>query len=268
MKSYLTYFKLRLITNLQYRAAALAGMSTQFFFGFVFIMVYLAFYESNGTVVAPMKWNELVTYMWLQQALFALIYPLNIDSELMKMIINGNVAYEIIRPQSFYLKFYIKALADKIISTLLKFWPIIIICSLLPYPFHLSGPESFQSFLLFLAAIILGFLLVTALAVLIHILTMFTIDSKGFIGLYSVIAEVFSGATIPIPFFPVWMQKIAYVLPFRYFADFPFRLYTGSIGIEEGLILLVQSFAWIIVILLIGVIVSHLALRKAVIQGG
>ena len=44
MKSYLNFFKLRIITNLQYRAAALAGISTQLFFGFVYIMVYLALY--------------------------------------------------------------------------------------------------------------------------------------------------------------------------------------------------------------------------------
>ena len=49
MSYYLSYFKLRFITSLQYRAAALAGISTQFFFGFVFIMVYVAFYESGKT---------------------------------------------------------------------------------------------------------------------------------------------------------------------------------------------------------------------------
>ena len=74
MKSYLNYFKLRVITNLQYRASALAGIMTQLFFGLVYIMMYLAFYESNDTSNV-MNWNQLVTYMWLQQAFFALTYP-------------------------------------------------------------------------------------------------------------------------------------------------------------------------------------------------
>ena len=47
MLSYLKFFKLRFITNLQYRAAAIAGIATQIFFGFVFIFVYLSFYSSN-----------------------------------------------------------------------------------------------------------------------------------------------------------------------------------------------------------------------------
>jgi ABC-2 type transport system permease protein len=66
MKSYLNLFKLRIITNFQYRAAALAGISTQLFFGFVYIMVYLALYESNKGVNPPMNLNTIVNYLWLQ----------------------------------------------------------------------------------------------------------------------------------------------------------------------------------------------------------
>ena len=80
-------------------------------------MVYLAFYNSNNGSVYPMEWNELVTYMWLQQAFFALIYPLEKDQELLNMISNGNLAYELIRPQNFFIKFYIKMIAQKAVST-------------------------------------------------------------------------------------------------------------------------------------------------------
>ena len=55
MISYLNYFKLRFITNLQYRASALAGLSTQFFFGFVYIMVYIAFYQSGGKSLPTLR---------------------------------------------------------------------------------------------------------------------------------------------------------------------------------------------------------------------
>ena len=60
MKFYLSYFKLRFITGLQYRAAAYAGLATQLFFGLVFIMVYLAFYESGGKET-PMQIQELIS---------------------------------------------------------------------------------------------------------------------------------------------------------------------------------------------------------------
>ena len=161
MKSYLNYFKLRVITNLQYRASALAGIATQLFFGLVYIMMYLAFYESNDTSNV-MNWNQLVTYMWLQQAFFALTYPFIKDNELLEMIKNGNLAYELVRPQNFYFKFYIKMIAERFVGTLLRFLPVLIIGFLLPYPYNLSLPHSFGNFIIFIISLIFACFLITS----------------------------------------------------------------------------------------------------------
>jgi ABC-2 type transport system permease protein len=97
---------------------------------------------------------------------------------------------------------------------------------------------------------------------------MFTIDSRGITSAYSMICEVFMGIIIPIPFFPVWMKKISDVLPFRFIGDFPYRAYSGNIDILEGKTLLLGSFIWIIIAITFGFILSKIALKKAVIQGG
>ena len=111
MKSYLSYFKLKFLTGLQYRAAALAGLSTQFFFGFVYISVYIAFYESgSGTI--PMPLDELVSFIWLNQAFFALVFMWYKDKEILSMIKNGNVAYELCRPQDLYFMWFFKIMGE------------------------------------------------------------------------------------------------------------------------------------------------------------
>ena len=239
MKSYLSYFKLRFITNLQYRTEAIAGICTQIFFGLIFIMVYLAFYESGGD--APMNWQELVNYLWLQQSFFALIYPFDRENELLNMIKNGNLAYELIRPQDFYFKWYIKMLSKRLVAVILRFIPLIILAISLPYPFHLSTPYSINNFIMFIVALTLGFFLVTSSNLLMHILTMFTLDEKGTMTTYNVIAEIFMGGTIPIPFFPLLLKHIAEFLPFRFIGDFPFRIYSNSIPLQEGYILIIGS---------------------------
>ena len=73
MKTYLTIFKLKFMNNIQYRAAAIAGIFTQFFFGIVYIMVYLAFYKSSPNS-SPMEWQELVNYLWLYQIFFSMVF--------------------------------------------------------------------------------------------------------------------------------------------------------------------------------------------------
>lgn len=266
MKSYLSYFKLRFITNLQYRAAAIAGILTQFFFGFLFVMVYLAFYESNGSI--PMPWDQLVTYLWLQQAFYALTYPFEKDKELLDMIRTGNLAYELIRPQNFYIKWYVKLYAKKVVAFLTKSWPIFLICYFLPEPYRLFLPASWEAFFLFAVALIIASFLITGLSILFHMITIYTIDEKGVLTFLCATTEVFMGSIIPLPFFPNWLQKIAYALPFRYINDFPYRTYTGSIPLSEGYQLLFQALMWTIIIILIGYFLSKHALKKAVIQGG
>ena len=266
MKSYLSYFRLRFITNLQYRMEAVAGICTQMFFALIFIMIYLAFYESGGDT--PMKWQELVNYLWLQQAFFALVYPFDRENELLSMIKNGNLAYELVRPQDFYFKWYIKMLSKRLVAVLLRFIPLLILANILPYPFHLSIPYSVGNLIMFITALLLGLFLVTALNLLMHILTMFTLDEKGTLITYNVIAEILTGSVIPIPFFPKWLKHLAEHLPFRFTGDFPFRIYSNSIPLEEGYILIIGSIIWIIITILIGYLISRVSLRKAVIQGG
>ncbi|HOJ12119.1 MAG TPA: ABC transporter permease, partial [Clostridiales bacterium] len=72
MKAYFSVFKMRLINGMQYRVAALAGVATQFFWGFMFIMIYEAFYQS-AVQTPPIELKQLVSYMWLQQAFLVFI---------------------------------------------------------------------------------------------------------------------------------------------------------------------------------------------------
>ena len=93
MKQYLSFFKLKFSIGLQYRAAALAGLSTQVFFGIIFVLIYTAFYDS-GIGNVGMTLSELTTYLWLNQAFLALIFIYHKDNEIINMIKKGDISYE------------------------------------------------------------------------------------------------------------------------------------------------------------------------------
>ncbi len=268
MKAIKSIFRLNFLNDLQYRSQALAGMATQFFFGFVFVMVYVAFYESGSTNKLPMPLDQLVSYWWLNQALFALVYMWTKEKDLLSMIKNGNVAYELIRPINFYFKWYVTMLSKRIAKVLLRFAPVIIIAYLLPKPFNLSGPASLESFLLFIISLILSSFLVIGISMIIHMITFFTLNEKGVMEIFMSTSEIMAGGIVPLTLFPEFLYKIAYVLPFRYTCDLPFRIYTGNIPINEAIPDLIGSFIWIIVTILIGYLLTRKALNQAVIQGG
>ena len=48
MRGYTAVFSIRFKQILQYRAAAVASLTTQFFFGMIIVMAYRAFYRAAG----------------------------------------------------------------------------------------------------------------------------------------------------------------------------------------------------------------------------
>ena len=57
---------------LQYRAAAFAGFGTQLFWGAIKLMILAAFYRVASSE-PPMSMTQIIAYVWLGQALFALL---------------------------------------------------------------------------------------------------------------------------------------------------------------------------------------------------
>ncbi len=267
MKFYLSYFKLRFITGLQYRSAAIAGVATQLFFGLVYIMVYLAFYDSNPGG-GPMNQSDLVSYLWLNQIFFSLIYMFYKDKEIFDIIKNGNIAYELIRPKKIYFMWFSKIIGQRLSNVTLRCLPVLVVAIIIPKPYNLSAPESLLSFLMFVVTLIIGTLLMTAIITLYHVITLRTLNEKGITNLFMSLSDILAGGVVPIPFFPLFLQKIANVLPFRYVFDLPFRLYSGNISVSDGLNGIVIQLIWFLIIVIIGNLLLRKSLKKVVVQGG
>lgn len=265
-RQYFSLFKLKFIYQLQYRLAAYAGIITQFVFGLTFVMLYVAFFDSNSSDLTQLQ--TIVNYIWLQQAFFALIFPWIRNEDFLEIIKNGNLAYELTRPISFYFKWFFTIIAKNLANASIRCLPIIIIAFLLPKPYALSMPGSTLSLVLSFLSLILSGILVVSYAMIIHLVVFFTIDSKGIMSIASAFADIFSGTTIPLILFPNFLKKIAYMLPFRFMADFPFTIYSAPVITSDIISLFFQSIFWIIIFILIGYLISKKATKKAVVQGG
>ena len=261
MKQYLDVIKLKFIYSLQYRSQVYAGILTQVFFGLVYIMVYLAFYESGDNY--PMALKDLIAYLWLNQAFFSLVYQ-----EFLAMIKNGNIAYELCRPSNFYLRRFVSIYAKRITAVSLRFIPVLIVAFLMPKPYNLILPMNLKCLVLFIISLFISSFLVTAISLIFHLITIFTLNEKGVLAIFSSFAEILAGGVVPLVFFPDLLYKIAYVLPFRYVSDLPFRIYTGNIYGTLAIKGIVGSIIWTIITIIIGILITKKALKKATIQGG
>lgn len=263
MRPYRAVLSARFRMLLQYRSAALGGLVTQMFFGLVFIMIYEAFYRSSSTP-QPMTFQDLVTYVWLGQALLAML-PWNVDSEVRAMMSDGTVAYELLRPVDTYALWYGRAMAWRTAPTVLRAVPMTILAMLF---FGMRLPDSWTSLGAFAISLLGSLLLGCSITTLMNIALFWTVSGEGIRHLVPTLVVFLSGMNVPLPLFPAWLQRIVYVLPFRGLVDTPFRFYVGHLPPRELLPLLGHQLGWTLAFVLLGRWLMARGVRRVVVQGG
>jgi len=262
VRAYWTVLSARFRLLLQYRAAALAGLGTQFFWGLIRMMVFAAFLENAGSR-SPMSLEQVVAYIWLGQA-FLLLIPFRGDAELEDMIRSGNVAYEMLRPVDLYGLWYCRGIANRVAPVLLRCVPMLVVVTLVGW---LDWP-GLHVLVAFAASLVAAVLLASALGTLMTITLFWTLSGQGINRLVFAAMWMFSGITIPLPLFPEFLQPMLAALPFRGLCDTPLRLFTGHIPLDQAPVAIAHQVASAVGLIVFGRWLMALGTRRLVIQGG
>ncbi len=267
MKAYLSVFRIRFSHTLQYRAAAAAGIATQFAWGFMELLLFQAFYRADPAAF-PMTFQQTVNYIWVQQAFLALFMTWFYEAEIFSAITSGAIAYELVRPLDLYGRWFSQACATRAAKCLLRCAPILLVALLIPGPLRMTLPADVPQFLLFLLSSLLALFVVVAFSMFIYISGLYTLSAVGARVMAAAAVDFLAGATIPLPFFPAAWRAVAETLPFAAMQNMPLRIYSGNIAGAEALRgLLFQAF-WLLALLALGWLWMRKALRKVVVQGG
>lgn len=267
MKKYFSFFSLRFSMGLQYRAAALAGIVTQFAWGFMNILVYRAFYAGEPEAF-PMSFAATASYVWMQQAFLAFFAAWMLENELFESIMNGSIAYELCRPIRIYDMWLSRSVANRLSRAVLRCFPILIVAAFLPAPYGLCRPASLTHFLLFVWTLIIGLLVTAAFCMLLYGLCFFTMSPMGLRIVFVSGVELLAGAVIPLPFFPTAIQRMLELLPFAAMQNVPLRIYSSSLTGDEMLQAVILQIFWLVVLVLAGRKLFATAEQKVTVQGG
>ncbi len=263
MSAYLATFRMRWKMETQYRGAALGGVFCQIFFGLILIAVYRALYAGRPQTL-PLE--SVVSYVWLQQAFFRML--LSSDSELADKIRTGSIAYDLCRPLSAYGYYYSRALAQKLVGSLLRAAPMLVFALLLPPGWRLCVPASLPALGLGLTGLLLGLFCVCALDNLAMGITLRTVDAKGVQALFSLVMMTFSGNILPLPLFPDSWQRAVTLLPYAQLLDAPIRLYTGEWALFQAPRALLVQLLWTALLLGLGLLIWRRNEKEITVQGG
>ncbi|MBD1855822.1 MULTISPECIES: ABC transporter permease [Leptolyngbya] len=272
MNAYRSLFVARFSLLLQYRAAALAGIGTQFFWGLLKVMVLEAFFQQS-TTAQPITFQETLGYIWLGQAFLFAIVPWSGDREIQELIRSGAVGYDLLRPTDLYNFWLTRALAMRTAPIVLRALPLLILTMVL-FPqiglaeWALAPPPSVASLGAFLLTFMGAILLSAALTMLLTVSMMWTLSGEGLNQMAPTLVTILSGMIVPLPLFPDWFKPILAILPFSGLLDKPFRLFTGNLPPEALLNVLLHQTVWIVVLIGLGRFLVSRGVNRLIIQGG
>jgi ABC-2 type transport system permease protein len=95
----------------------------------------------------------------------------------------------------------------------------------------------------------------------IGLLSFWIVESGGIRSVYSLASGVFSGALIPLVFFPGWLQTLQFFLPFQYTSYVPAMVFLGKYSLG-GVELQLPAVAPCALFMLAGVWIYHYMIRQ------
>ena len=271
MRPYFAIFAARFLMMLQYRAAALAGIATQFWFGAIMIMALSAFYTgAHGSVSITLA--QAITYIWLGQAFLGLL-PWNVDPEIALMMRTGNVAYERLRPVDTYFYWFTRAMAWRAAATLLRSLPLLFVTSVLfEYlglgAWSLRPPASLAALVLFVFSMAAVVFLSSAITTLLNISVVWTISGQGINVITNSLVLILSGMVIPLPLFPDWAQLLLLLQPLAGLVDIPYRIYFAHLSAGAAIAGIALQISWTVLFIVLGRLLLTHTMRRIQIQGG
>ena len=267
MRKYWSFFKMRLMAGLQYRAAALAGMSTQLVWGVMEVLLYRAFWLEQPERF-PMGMEALASYIWLQQAFLSLFALWNWEFNILESVKTGAVSYELLRPAGIYGMWMAQSVGNRLSRAALRMVPLIAVSLLIPAPYGLRPPASPAAFGLFLLSAALMVLVVCAYSLLVYALTFYLTDPNGIMVLSVALADLLGGAIVPLPFLPEGLRRIAALSPFGSMQNVPLRIFSGDIPLAAAPAAMGLQVFWAAALMGAGYALTKTGLRRAVILGG
>lgn len=267
ISKYWSFFRIRFSAGLQYRAAALAGIATQFAWGTFEILMFEAFWRTDPSSF-PMERSALYTYIWLQQGLLSMFMLWIFDNGIFSAISDGGVALELCRPADIYTMWFVKNCSMRLSRVVLRCFPIFIVAAFLPEPFAFRLPNDPKTLILSAFSLIIGFFVLISISMLVYISAFYTIDSRGTKMVAATIGEFCAGGVIPLPFLPDTVKNVINLLPFAATQSTPFLIIGGDLTGTDAFFAVGLQLFWAVVLTIVGKIWMRSALKRVALQGG
>ena len=249
--------------QLAYRAAAMAGLFTNLFFGMLRAAVLVALYGSR-TEVTGISIEGAVTYTGFTQGIIGFLSLFN-WYELMNTVYSGAIASDLVKPLNYYRFWMAQDFGRALAQLVLRGVPIMLVYAIV---FPVTMPTSGAHWLIIFLSMILAWNISFSWRFLLNLSSFWVPNAVGILRFGFVISWFLSGFLMPIRYFPEWFQQICYLTPFPHLINTIVEIYLGVISGAELIKILALQIGWAMGLMVLSNLVLKAGVRRLVISGG
>jgi len=223
----------------------------------------LALYRHRSSI-GGLDAADVVTYTFVTQGLLACTGTFG-QAEITDRIRTGDIISDLFRPLHFQAYWASRDMGRAVFQAIFRGIPPFVVGALV---FHLRLPSNGWAGLWFTISLLLAIELGFAYGLLVAMTGFWLIDTRGPTQLAIFVMQFFSGAVVPISFFPGALHTVAEVLPFSSIIQLPVEVF---LGIHHGVAVLGvlgRQLLWVTVLVGLNEVVARRALQRVVVQGG
>ncbi len=249
--------------QLTYRAATLAGLLTNFFFGIIRAGILIALYGTRQDV-AGLSLPDAITYAALTQAVIAYLSFFN-WTLIMDTIYTGDISSDLLKPMNYFRFWLSQDLGRAIVNLFLRG---VIVMVGYAFIFDLTFPNSGWQWLALGISVILSWVLNFSWRFLINLSAFWTPNAQGITRFFFIGMWFFSGFLTPLRYFPNWVVRVSNLTPFPSMINTVAEIYLNVLQGPELVQAVLVQLGWAIAIILAGQLVLRAGVRRLVILGG
>ncbi|MEX2104441.1 MAG: ABC-2 family transporter protein [Bacilli bacterium] len=263
MSLYLKFLSLAFKEKYTYKFDFYVSILASMLVVFVQVNVWTALYK--GTDFSHVvSLEQVITYVLLSFVIFNLTRS-EVSIKIGKKVEDGSIIADFIRPVNFKSFLLAEDLGNNFFQFLFVSIPAVILSALF-CGFSLEG--DLLTFIIFLMSVILGVLIAFHIKFIIGLFS-FWLETSWYIPFFvGAIFELFSGSTIPLWFYPSWLQAITDWLPFRFIFFEPIAIFLNKYSTSEAALILVLQLAWLLIMIVIERWIWIKAQQEITVNGG
>jgi ABC-2 type transport system permease protein len=218
---------------------------------------------ASGRSVGGFDWPQMKAYL-LVGFICGVIVSQYADFRMAARIQDGMVSLDLTKPVDYQLGRFAEAIGGvwaELLSGGAVAALVLLISGGIPWP----GPASALLF----AASMLAVIPLKFLFVYLSSLTCFY--TQNYLGVHwarLAVVSLFSGALVPLAYFPGWLQGVARVLPFSSVASTPALIFLGKVSTTEAIRLISIQLVWIVALWFGARLIWRSAVRRLTVHGG